>query len=140
MDYTILYWILAGIGLVGLTVLGTWILKKFNINTEDLLNGIDVGRSIIAFANKLLKTMNIDETKFDVDFYSDLIFDALDYVRSFGDEVTKEEKIASALDYINDVAESFDAHLDDNDIDILETVVILCFNMVESIQKGKETK
>lgn len=140
MDYTILYWILAGIGLVGLTVLGTWILKKLNINTEDLLNGIDVGRSIIAFANKLLKTMNIDETKFDVDFYSDLIFDALDYVRSFGDEVTKEEKIASALDYINDVAESFDAHLDDNDIDILETVVILCFNMVESIQKGKETK
>jgi len=137
MDYTILYWILAGIGLVGLTVLGTWILKKRNINTEDLLNGIDVGRSIIAFASKLLKTMNIDETKFDVDFFSDLIFDALNYVESFGDEISKEQKTAEIIDYINDIAESFDEHLNDNDIEILETVVILCLNMVESIQKNK---
>jgi hypothetical protein len=140
MDFSIVWWVLGCVGLFGLAILGAYLLKKFNINTEDLTEGIDIGKSIVAFASRLLKTMNIDETKFDIEFYSDIIFDALDYAKSFGDEVTKEQRIFSALDYINDVAESFEVTLSHNDIEILHTVITLCFNMQEAIENSKEVK
>lgn len=137
MDFTILYVVIGGVVLSGLIILGTYLLKKYNISTEVLLETVDIGKSIISFAVKILEAMKIDQNNFDYKTYANMIFDALEYVKSFGDEVTKDEKINSAIDYINDLCESFDVTLTEEDLEILHTVVTLTFNMYEAIEKNK---
>jgi len=137
MDFTIIYVIISGIVFSGLTILGTYLLKKYNVSTENLFDGIDIGKSIVSFAVKVLETMEIDQTNFDFKTYANMIFDALEFTKSFGDEVTKEEKVVYAVDYINDLCEDFNVTLTEEDLEILNTVVILTFNMYEAIEKNK---
>jgi len=137
MDFTILYVILACVGVVGLIILITWLLKKINVDVDDVVIILDPTETIIKFAKVVLIDMGISEK--EVTFYTDVCIDTLEYLKVIPEDVGKETRISEGIEYARETLEAFDIELTPSRIQIIETLIPALWNLYYAV-KATQTK
>jgi len=137
MDFTILYVILACVGVVGLIILITWLLKKINVDVDDIVIILDPTETIIQFAKVVLIDMGISEK--EVTFYTDVCIDTLEYLKVIPEDVGKETRISEGIEYARETLEAFDIELTPSRIQIIETLIPALWNLYYAV-KATQTK
>lgn len=137
MDFTILYVILACVGVVGLIILITWLLKKINVDVDDVVIILDPTETIIQFAKVVLIDMGISEK--EVTFYTDVCIDTLEYLKVIPEDVGKETRISEGIEYARETLEAFDIELTPSRIQIIEILIPALWNLYYAV-KATQTK
>lgn len=132
MNYSILYIILVCIGVVGLIIFITWLLKKLKIDPEKIAVILDPMETIIKFTKIVLIDMGIPEK--DVIFYTDICIDTLEYLKTLPENVGKETRISEGIVYAKEVLEAFDIELTPVRIELIETIIPALWNLYYAIE------
>lgn len=105
MDWTYVWVILGTVVIEGLGILFTKVLKRKNVTLEQLVDGAETGKLLVAAVSAFLKIFNVDDEKVDV--VADIILDSLEYIKSFSDDIPTEHRAQIAYEYAIDLCESF---------------------------------
>ena len=133
MDFTVLYVILAAIGVVGLVVGISWLLKKLNVDVGKMLIILDPLETILKFVKVVLIDMGIDEDELDV--YSGTILDTLEYLKTLDPDIGKETRIAEGKAYCEGLLIKFGVNLTPARVEIINQVIPALWNLYYAIQE-----
>jgi len=132
MDYNILiFFVCAFIVTGGYMFLLHKIKKNHAIEDNSIIETLDVLATVFEFSKNLFadKFENQDQ----IEVYSELVIDAIEYMKVLSSDMTVDEKIAHGIDGLVDSAENLDIKLSDNDIEVLREVLKLAYKMHEAI-------
>ena len=132
MDFTIFYVIAISLGVIGISILVRFLLNKYDISLIDLLRGIDIFKTAMIFIKLCLKEAGIPQD--DLEKYSQLIMDSLQYIVSLPDEVPKQEKIDEGVKYAIELCDVFDLDVSLDRKVIIEDIFTAAYNLIEAFQ------
>lgn len=130
-----IYVILISLGVVGLALGVSYLIKRYKIDTKDYLDGIDVTQMIITLIRSIARDMGVEEEL--IVKVSHIINSTLEYMRNLPEEFTKDERIIKGFDLAIDLCESFEIELNDDREYILFTLITVGFNLYETLQGEK---
>jgi hypothetical protein len=131
----ILYIFLYVLGIAGVAIGVTYLIKKFNLKKEDVVDGIDIGMAIVTFAKNV--AVDMGTSKEDAEKYGKLAFDTLEFMKAIV-EGNKEKQIQEGIVYAFEHAEFFGIELNEEREYIISTLIKLAFNVYYAIEKNKE--
>ena len=135
MNYEILYAILIGLVFVALAVFYFYIKRKYNIKNEDLLEGVDTLELLISVVIGAAKDMGFGNEEI-LDKLKYILVDVFEYVRVIIDE-DEEIIIATAIAKTEEMCLSLDISLDGNRRFIIETIIVMGYNLYKKIEESK---
>lgn len=127
----ILYIFLYVLGIAGVAIGVTYLIKKFNLKKEDVVDGIDIGMAIVTFAKNV--AIDMGTSKEDAEKYGKLAFDTLEFMKAIV-EGNKEKQIQEGIVYAFEHAEFFGIELNEEREYIISTIVKLVFNVYYAIE------
>lgn len=116
-------------GVIGLFILGKYLIKKGIVDEDDVPEIVDDGKAIVNFA--YIFAISAGFNKDDADKIKGIIFDTLEYINTLSPSVSIENKKKEAIEYINDLCLAFEIPVDDNKQIIIEQIVDVMFNYLE---------
>ena len=131
MDTLYILTIIAGIALFLLAIV--FINKKYNVKTNDILQGINIIENVTILIKATLLDMKVDKEK--IQQYCDLIIYALEMIKSLDSQKSKEEKIAYGFELIEVIAKIRDIVIEEEQKQIIKTALTLAFNMLDAFEK-----
>ena len=135
MDFTILYVIGISLGVIGIGALVRFVLNKYDISLADLIRGIDIFKTALVFINLCLKEAGIPQE--DLEKYSQLIVDSLQYIVSLPNEIPKQEKINEGVKYAIELCDVFDLDVSLDRKVIIEDIFTAAYNLIEAFKTKK---
>lgn len=132
MDYSILYLFGFIVLALGIVVGIVFLMRKYNIKSEELTNGIDLFKTIGTVIKITAKELNFAEDK-QIDKIADIVIDSLDYIRSIANDATKEQKVEAGIKYVQDMCISFDIETNEDRLFVANTLMQLGVNLLESL-------
>lgn len=127
----ILYIFLYVLGIAGVAIGVTYLIKKFNLKKEDVVDGIDIGMAIVTFAKNV--AVDMGTSKEDAEKYGKLAFDTLEFMKAIV-EGNKEKQIQEGIVYAFEHAEFFGIELNEEREYIISTLIKLVFNIYYAIE------
>lgn len=131
----ILYIFLYVLGIAGVAIGVTYLIKKFNLKKEDVVDGIDIGMAIVTFAKNV--AVDMGTSKEDAEKYGKLAFDTLEFMKAIVED-NKEKQIQEGIVYAFEHAEFFGIELNEEREYIISTLIKLAFNVYYAIEKNKK--
>lgn len=128
--YIIGFAILALVLGFGLSIL----MKKYNLSTGDITNGIDLTKTITTLVRVMAKDLGFGNHE-EIDKIVEIINNSLDFVKGVPNAETKEEKIDHALFYVKEMCVEFRIDLNEDRLMIVSTLLMLAFNVIEAVEK-----
>jgi predicted transcriptional regulator len=119
---------LALVFVVGLVFL----MKKYNINSKQLTDGIDITKTISAVIKITAKELNFASDEM-INKIADIVIDSLDYIRTLANVTTKDEKVQAGIKYVEEMCISFEIELSEDRMFIVTTLMQLGINLLESL-------
>ena len=127
----ILYIFLYVLGIAGVAIGVTYLIKKFNLKKEDVVDGIDIGMAIVTFAKNV--AVDMGTSKEDAEKYGKLAFDTLEFMKAIVED-NKEKQIQEGIVYAFEHAEFFGIELNEEREYIISTLIKLVFNIYYAIE------
>ncbi len=127
----ILYIFLYVLGIAGVAIGVTYLIKKFNLKKEDVVDGIDIGMAIVTFAKNV--AVDMGTSKEDAEKYGKLAFDTLEFMKAIVED-NKEKQIQEGIVYAFEHAEFFGIELNEEREYIISTLIKLVFNVYYAIE------
>lgn len=127
----ILYIFLYVLGIAGVAIGITYLIKKFNLKKEDVVDGIDIGMAIVTFAKNV--AVDMGTSKEDAEKYGKLAFDTLEFMKAIV-EGNKEKQIQEGIVYAFEHAEFFGIELNEEREYIISTLIKLVLNIYYAIE------
>lgn len=105
---------------------------RINIDKNKLTEGLDITKSIVSFIKLTLKDAGIDND--EIDIYSKIILETIEYVKVIPKDFNKEYKIQYAINYSIELCNSFELEINDDRKIIIETTIRSVYNLYEVLK------
>ena len=126
------------LGSAGLGFLIKYTMDKYKIKESDLLEGIDMTQTLLTFIKLMLKDMNFGNEE-EVDKFTNIINDSLDYISKLPETKDKESKIFEATTFSIKMCKELNIDLNEDRLYILNNTIALAYNFMKSVEnKGIE--
>jgi hypothetical protein len=119
---------------LGFLLLNKYILSK-GIKTESINQVLDTTKLVSVFIKSILQTKEKYNT--NIDMYSALLIEAIEYIKILSSNISKEEKIKEGMSGLVNIAENINIHLTDDEIFMLHDVLSLVYEFYLQIEKSK---
>jgi len=133
MDYSNILFLFGFIALaLGIIVGVVYLMKKYNVKSEELSQGIDISKTIAIVVKLTAKELKFG-TNNEIEKIANIVCDSLDYVKSIANNKTKEEKVNDGIKYIREMCYSFNIEMNEDRLFIVTTLFTLGMNLLESL-------
>lgn len=133
-NYEILYLIGFGILAIGMGFGLSFLMKKYNLKTEDIINGVNLTETITILMKNMAKELGFGNEE-EVAKVTEIISDSLTYVKTLPQTTSKEDKISNAIFYVKELGKSLNIEADSDRLMIITTLITLAFNLIETLEK-----
>ena len=108
------------------------IMKKYNIKSEELTEGIDITKTISQVIKITAKELNFGSDE-QINKIADIVIDSLEYIKTLANSTTKDEKVQAGIKHVEDLCMSFEIELDEDKMFVITTLMQLGVNLLESL-------
>ena len=136
MEYQLILFIL---GIIVFTGGFIWLSKYLRLKgytMDDMQNSLDISRLILRFV-KISLSRKLKDT-YKIMYHTDLIIDAIEYLKELSLDIPLDEKIDKAMLKIYDVSDKLYIKLNDEEKVIVREVLLTAYDMYVSLQREKE--
>jgi len=126
-----LYVLLYSLSIAGVAIGAMYLIKKFKLKKEDVIEGIDIGMAVVVFGENV--AIDLGVSKEEAKKYGQLAFETLEFMKTIVEE-DKEKQIQEGIAYAFDNAEFFGIELTEEREYIISTIVKLVFNVYYAIE------
>lgn len=130
MNYEMFYIIAICFVTVFLGFLIRYSFKKYDIESKEVANNIDITNKIIEFAKTALISMKFGDEK-EIENVSQIIIQSLNYIKGINEDISRDDKIKKATAYSIQLCSGLGIKLDKNKILIINNVIGLSYNLLE---------
>lgn len=126
------------LGSVGIGFLIKYLMDKYKIKNEDLVEGVDVAQTLLTFIKLMLKDMKFGNDE-EIDKITNVINDSLNYIKELPETEDKKDKIYKATEFSVKMCKELNIELNEDRLYILNNTIVLAYNLMESVKnKGIE--
>jgi hypothetical protein len=135
MNYELLIFIVLVSGLtLGFLLLNKHLLSK-GIKNENINQVLDTTKLVSIFIKSILQSKEKYNT--NIDMYSVLLSEAIEYIKILSFDISKEEKIKHGMNSLINIAENIDVKLSDDEIFMLHVTLSLVYNFYLQLENSK---
>ncbi len=110
-------------------------LKSKGINDTQINQVLDVTKLISVFIKSILKDK--DRYSNNIDMYSTLLIEAIEYIKILSNDMSKEEKLKEGMNVLVDISENINIHLSDDEVFMLYDILSLVYEFYLKLEESK---